>query len=555
MAERKYFSTEVFGGMDVSESPFHIKPNKAYLLKNFQPDSIFGGYQVTPGSAYTTISGGYVDGQANPLLGIFIMSDQWIILASSDSIKALATPSHPTGSLGSYTTITSNTRTSAGKYTFIEHNLPGYAANLHTVVGCDGVNYPFSWNNTDGYTLINGSASVQGAHSVEFHKNHVFYATDTTIIVTAPNTDNNFSAIDGASEIVVPDRIIGLKAFRDILIIFCGSSIYKLLGDNSQNFELELLNGKIGCLSRFTIQEMGGDIVFLAPDGIRGIRTTEVYGDIALSTLSEPLIPLFNGIQNQSSTFSFASLVVRSRNQYYLFWDTNISFTTAKESSGNFRGILGSPIVSGGAKHEQISSDSISTSNIQYAWSLLSDFDVYSAHSNYVDGREYMYVGSSQSGDLLSFGIMGGSTGFSAFGSVTGNQYRIATPTSSNNTVYTNLNWLFMSPYISLGNNFSRKTLKRLTFLVSSDSGDFTLETRIDGNSIIYTRPSDIVKNPDWGGVGATEKFMLIYNLEGSCNNVQFILSGTLATNATPLNIWGYEIEYIEHKGNRTSDT
>ena len=70
------------------------------------------------------------------------------------------------------------------------------------------------------------------------------------------------------------------------MIVFCENSIHKLINiDDSQNVAIVSIAENVGCLSGYSIQEIGGDLVFLAPDGIRTVAGTARIGDVELGTV------------------------------------------------------------------------------------------------------------------------------------------------------------------------------------------------------------------------------------------------------------------------------
>ena len=85
----------------------------------------------------------------------------------------------------------------------------------------------------------------------------------------------------------------------------------------------------IGCLEGDTIQEIGGDVIFLAPDGLRLLSGTERIGDFGLGVVSK-------SIQKNLTSFiatntSFSSVVIREKSQYRLFgFNTNINEESAQ---------------------------------------------------------------------------------------------------------------------------------------------------------------------------------------------------------------------------------
>ena len=66
-----------------------------------------------------------------------------------------------------------------------------------------------------------------------------------------------------------------------------------------------------------TIQEIGGDVIYLAPDGIRLLSATDRIGDFALDVASDKIYKDSNTFL--ASTSSFTSLVLREKAQYRIF--------------------------------------------------------------------------------------------------------------------------------------------------------------------------------------------------------------------------------------------
>ena len=59
---------------------------------------------------------------------------------------------------------------------------------------------------------------------------------------------------------------------------------------------LKSITKNIGCIDGNTIQEIGGDLIFLAPDGLRTIAGTARIADIEIGSISRKILPLINEI-------------------------------------------------------------------------------------------------------------------------------------------------------------------------------------------------------------------------------------------------------------------
>lgn len=141
---------------------------------------------------------------------------------------------------------------------------------------------------------------------------------------------------EGASAgfVDVGDIVTGIKVFRNSLIIFCKNSIYELTNLDSTPI-IKSVTKNIGCISGNSIQEIGGDLIFLAPDGLRTVAGTARIDDVELSSISRKILPLVNNIINNFSNYTISSMVIRERSQYRLFY-----YQSGQASLGQ-KGIIG----------------------------------------------------------------------------------------------------------------------------------------------------------------------------------------------------------------------
>ena len=137
-----------------------------------------------------------------------------------------------------------------------------------------------------------------------------------------------------AGTIDTGDVIVGIKVFRNSLVIFCKNSIFELTNLDSTPI-LKSVTKNIGCVDGNTIQEIGGDLIFLAPDGLRTVAGTARIGDVELSSISRKILPLINTLLNNISSFTISSMVIRERSQYRLFY-----FQSGQAASSQ-KGIIG----------------------------------------------------------------------------------------------------------------------------------------------------------------------------------------------------------------------
>jgi len=201
-----------------------------------------------------------------------------------------------------------------------------------TLVIVDGANAPALYNGTTFTVLDSAPSDVIGATVVATHKNHIFYAKGRVLSFGSPLTTTDFESSNGAGNIGLDNSIVAIKSFRDQLIVFTDSSIFRLNGDALATFNLQPITRDIGCIQTDSVQEIGGDVVFMAPDGLRLLSATERIGDFGLAPITKKIQGTFNEFVKLHT--DFFSLVIRNKSQYRLFgW--NNSFTRP-----NAQGIL-----------------------------------------------------------------------------------------------------------------------------------------------------------------------------------------------------------------------
>ena len=131
-----------------------------------------------------------------------------------------------------------------------------------------------------------------------------------------------------------------LKVFRDRLFVFCEDEIFFLAGNSIADFQLQPVTRSIGCVDGFSVQEIAGDLIYLAPDGLRTIAGTEKIGDVELGTVSKQIQPRLDNIDKDR----ISSVVIRSKSQYRLFFPDD---SGGSVSSPGLMGVIKAGVESG----------------------------------------------------------------------------------------------------------------------------------------------------------------------------------------------------------------
>tara|TARA_R110000751_G_scaffold242824_1_gene343088 strand:+ start:1109 stop:3229 length:2121 start_codon:yes stop_codon:yes gene_type:complete len=190
------------------------------------------------------------------------------------------------------------------------------------------------------YTRSTSSKDFIGAKYTTDFRNHQFFAgmsiNPNFLAYSAPNNDLNFVIAAGGDTVNVGFAITGIAKFRDSLYIFGTDKIKKLTGNSRADFILSEVTNNIGCIASDSIIEIGGDILFLASDGIRPIQGTARIGDIELETVSKPIQQLLQALPSTHDLDTMSSVVIRNKTQFRYFFP---SLTSTADSEGIIGGL------------------------------------------------------------------------------------------------------------------------------------------------------------------------------------------------------------------------
>ena len=357
MAASQPYTVACGGGLIKSSNSIDLlkTPGAARELKNFEV-SIEGGYRRINGFAkFGGANSTQPTGGVATVLGVMPYADGVIavvgtsIYFSQDGITWIQiNRSSVAGAGDNYSTFTGRsvlTRTGQSQASFSIFEGPTY--DYGQLIISDGANKPYSFR-MEGTGALNTRtffaeeitvSSTKGVKYITLHDKHLIAAgvedNLDTVYYSQVNDPTSFTG-SGSGAITISDQIVGIKGFRTDLFIFCKSSIHKLININdADNVAIVPVAENVGCLSGYSIQEIGGDLIFLAPDGLRTIAGTARIGDVELGTISKAIQPLITDIATAINTFIISSMVLREKSQYRLF------YTNTGASAVAQRGIIG----------------------------------------------------------------------------------------------------------------------------------------------------------------------------------------------------------------------
>ena len=462
------------GGLDKASSSFELlrRPGAATRLRNFEVD-IAGGYRRING--FSVLGGGSAarPNSTNDILGLHVYADGVIACSGTNIYFSLDGTSwlqinrdSVAGGGDNYSTFTGRSalaRTSQGKAHFVTYE--GDTTYGEVIITDEGSGVkPFYFKMTGSGALSDRTyfakeITVSGSHYPKFctiHDKHLVVsgaATSPNTIYYSGTSDIDDFSSTGSGSIVLDDQVVGLRSFRDDLIIFCKNSIYKLINiNNSSTIAVQPITQNIGCLDGKSIQEIGGDLVFLAPDGIRTLAGTVRIGDVELGTVSRSIQPIMKDIADNISSYNISSIVIRDKSQYRLYYGSSSTGTASEGIIGTLK------------TNEQ--------GFTQFQWSETLGIDASAAAAS----------GFNSSGVEKHY-----------HGDYNGYVYNHDTGTSFNPaTVATNINAEYQTPDLDYGDLGTLKTLKYVKLSVTPE-GDIapSFKIRYDYDNTDTPQPSD----------------------------------------------------------------
>jgi len=486
------------GGLILDKDAFSIPEGAALQLQNFEPD-IAGGYRRINGfTKYNSNIVPQTTASTEVVLGVEIYKDQVIAARGEKVFKGTNT--------GSWTEIDSG-RTSAGRYDFVTFNFDG----TEKVVWCDGQNNASIYDNSS-VTDISASPAPSDPTNCAVFKSHLFLSgassNPSEVFFSAPFAPTDFTPASGGGSFRTESPVVKLKVFRERLFIFCEDQIYQLAGSSVSDFQLAPVTRNIGCRSGFSVQEIGGDLVYLAPDGLRTVAGTERNDDIELGTISKQIQPRLD----DASLERISSLVIRKKSQYRLFFPQDLQ--TAASSPGIIGVIKSNP-----------------QGQIGWEYSDIRGIKPSCCASGFISETETV--------------VHGGYDGY------------VYLQDSGNTFDGTNINAIYRSPDLTMGDPGILKQMQRIIWNYDNESSvNSTFRIRYDFNSsevpqpdpyalttgaavAIYGNTASLYGTAVYGSSGAP---LVRQTVEGSGFTVAVRLDDN--NGAAPISLKGYQLEF-----------
>ncbi len=495
------------GGLILNKDVFSMSPGEALQLQNFEPD-IEGGYKKILGTTkFNSNICPQVSASTERVVFTAIFND--VVLAGRGGSIHRASSGD-----GSWTSTITSLGTPTQNY---EHRLFNFDGTDKIIIAT-GTSSPQILNSSFSTSVVSASGTANFKF-VEIFKNHIFFSGDASnkqqISFMGPTETNSFTNGSGGGTIKVDTEIVGLKAFRDTLFIFGQDKIFKLTGSSSSDFAVQPVTRNIGCVDGRSIQELAGDVVFLAPDGLRTIAGTDRIDDIELGTVSKQIQKRINEI----TTHNINSVVIRNKSQYRLFFPTSTS--QAEDSS---RGLL------------SVIKANPNTGQLGFEYGDVKGLKVSSTDSAFISGTETI--------------ISGGYDGY-VYKQESGNVF-----TQASTTV--NISGIYRSPDMTMGDPGIRKSFQKVIWNIDPTgalSSSFLLEYDFSDDEVPQPEPYTLSQTGNIAQYGLGESVFgtAVYGSTGSnlirqpVEGSGFTVAAKIldATSNSPVALKGFEMEFI----------
>ena len=465
------------GGLNSNENHLDLSdngPGTATRLINYEP-SLFGGYRRIEGfsefdSDYGTVTvAGSVTGDGKVLgLAIFkndVTSGTTVIAARKDAGAATYSFYYYTANIGwrkftldhsASRAMTANgltvKRLRHAQFNFGTGNKICFVDGVNEAIIFDGAHWEeLKSGNSGGYTAGSshnsgggtggGALCLNAPALVEVFANHLFLsgheATGAAIAHSAPKDPYTWTAAADAGQIAAGFDVVQIKPFRDNLFVFGSKNIKKITVNASLEFATESVTNNIGCVARDSVLEVGGDLMFLSPDGFRPVAGTSRVGDVELETLSKPIQSTLVDLIKNEDMDELTGVVIRSKSQvrYFVTGSVGSALQVPSESIGIIGGLTNS------------------TGSIEWEFGELLGIRASCCTSDYVGAEEFILHGDH-----------------------TGKVFRQESGTSFDGS---NIISVYSTPYLDFGETEQRKTLRKINTFVRAE-GPFEMNLAVD---------------------------------------------------------------------------
>ncbi len=159
---------------------------------------------------------------------------------------------------------------------------------------------------------------------IEVYSGRVYLAKDTdeptALHASAVDNGEDWTSVGDAFTVFVDKDnghpVVGVIKFFDDLIILKRKGVYRLINPDNEptNMRLVQIFDDVGCISPYSIKQVGNELAWIDDDGVYTLRTTQNFGDVAYAALSKEIQDFIDDTQLSILTEAYAT-DIRKLNQ------------------------------------------------------------------------------------------------------------------------------------------------------------------------------------------------------------------------------------------------
>jgi len=206
-----------------------------------------------------------------------------------------------------------------GRYELINHNFYGGISTLR-MYGVNGVGQAFEFDGTTIVPISSGRTLARDTpHRIAVHRMHLILGfPGGEFTGSQPGEPLRYDGVLGSFTIGLGDEITDfISGTTSILTVLGANGISNLYGSDASDFQLERLTEEAGALP-WTAEKMGTPI-YMDNRGVRGMASSQAYGNFELGTLTSMAKPLFSGLR-KAKVEPVGAMRLRSKDQYRVFF-------------------------------------------------------------------------------------------------------------------------------------------------------------------------------------------------------------------------------------------
>lgn len=212
--------------------------------------------------------------------------------------------------------------TVGSRFEMVSYNFQATAGG-YSIYGCNGIDPAFMIDENELVCPLLSKATIDNPAFIQIYRNRLFLGfLNGSVQFSVVGTPHSFVVSLGAGELGVGSNLTGMVEQPGGLIITSTRQTFLLEGSSVADFNLTTASDSTGATA-YTLQSLSR-VYALDDRGIISLDRANVFGNFESASISRNIQPLVD----QQRPKILGSAVVRSTNQYRLFFNDGTAFAT-----------------------------------------------------------------------------------------------------------------------------------------------------------------------------------------------------------------------------------